>query len=69
MKLEKFDREMGLRNQIAGEHDPRRLVCDEAYPGTVVTISNDSYRVRQMEHSCVIGVQNGYVGRIKGGQT
>lgn len=64
MKLDKFDRELVGNSRQVTEQDLRRLICDQAYPGTVVTISHDSYRVRQLEHNCAIGLRNGYVGPL-----
>lgn len=64
MKLEKFDKELNTDGPSHGEHSSCRLVCDAAYPGTVVQIGHDAYRVRQMERNCTIGMADGFVRPI-----
>lgn len=64
MKLEKFDKDLQAQLAPPVPADARRLICDSAYPGTVITIDHGSYRVSQLEHGCVFGLAGGLVGRI-----
>lgn len=64
MKLEKFDKDLGVQIPPVPGEDTRRLVCTTAYPGTTVTIDHDSYKVTQVEHDCVVGFANGFLGKI-----
>lgn len=64
MKLEKLDKELEEQPFPDSGQDPRRLLCDTAYPGTTVTMGHDSFRVTQPQHNCTIGLANGLVGPL-----
>ena len=64
MKLQKLDKDLDPAASPQPNCDTRRLVCDEAYPGTVVTIGLQSFHVNQLEHHCTFGLRNGFVCRI-----
>lgn len=64
MKLEKFDKEMSADEPSQEKYGSCRLVCDAAYPGTVVQIGHGAYRVEQMERNCTIGMAGGQVRSI-----
>lgn len=61
LKLEKFDRELEAAAK-ALEAEDCRLLCDTAYPGTVVTIRHREIPVDQITHPCAIGAAGGHVG-------
>lgn len=65
MKLEKLEKELHSYPHPRPQADPRRLVCNEAFPGTVVSIDYQSFRFNQAEHNCVIGLANGLVSRMR----
>lgn len=64
MKLEIIDKD--LRNALNEQtiKDKRCLVCDSAYPGTVVSIDFKEFRINRIEQNCKIGILNGCVGRL-----
>ena len=64
MKLEKLDKDLEGQLLPRSDPDPRRLLCDTAYPGTTVTIGHDSFRVTRLQHACTIGLVNGLVGLL-----
>lgn len=64
MKLEKLDKDLEGQLLPHSDPDPRRLLCDTAYPGTTVTIGHDSFRVTRLQHACTIGLVNGLVGLL-----
>lgn len=64
MKLEKFDKEMNAGGPSPEEYSSCRLVCDEAYPGTVVQIGHNAYRMEGVERNCTIGMAGGQVRPI-----
>ena len=64
MKLEKFDKDLEAQLVPPPTSDTRRMLCDTAYPGTIITIDHGSYRVSQIEHDCVIGFTGGLVGHV-----
>lgn len=47
LKLEKLDKD--LTREAIQMGDGCRLVCDEAYPGAVITVGKNTFRVRQVE--------------------
>ena len=47
LKLEKLDKDLDRAAIELG--DGCRLVCDEAYPGAVITVGKNTFRVRQVE--------------------
>ena len=61
LKLEKVDRELEAAAK-ALEAEDCRLLCDTAYPGTVVTIRHREIPVDQITHPCAIGAAGGHVG-------
>lgn len=64
MKQEKIEKDLATQQPPDPRSDHRRLICDAAYPGTVITISHTSLRIKQVESHCRIGLDNGLVGRI-----
>lgn len=61
LKLEKFDRELEAAAK-AREALDCRLLCDTAYPETIVTIRHKEILVDQITQSCAIGAAGGHVG-------
>lgn len=61
LKLEKFDRELEAAAK-ALEAEDCRMLCDTAYPGTVVTIRHRDVPVEQITQPCAIGAAGGHVG-------
>ena len=47
LKLEKLDKDLDRAAIQLG--DGSRLLCDEAYPGAVITVGKNMFRVRQLE--------------------
>lgn len=47
LKLEKLDKDLDRAAIQLG--DGSRLLCDEAYPGAVITVGKNTFRVRQLE--------------------
>ncbi|MDR3765723.1 MAG: FapA family protein [Butyricicoccus sp.] len=64
MKLDKFDKEFAAQVEEQSGEDKRRMICDAAYPGTVVTIGHEGFRIDKVEHDCIIGLVNGSTNRI-----
>ena len=64
MKLEIIDKD--LRNALNEQtiKDKRCLICDSAYPGTVVSIDFKEFHINRIEQNCKIGMLNGCVGRL-----
>ena len=63
MKLEKMDKEMDLSQQEYMSDDGERLVCDMAYPGTVVTIGHSSLTITGEQRKCTVSLVDGEVTR------
>ena len=64
MKLEKLGKDLAAQQPPDPCDDHRRLICDAAYPGTIITINHASLRIKQIESHCKIGLDNGLVGHI-----
>ena len=64
MKLEKMDKEMELEREEYASGDGVQLICDTAYPGTVVTIDRSSMTITREEHRCKVSLVGGEVTRL-----
>lgn len=64
MKLEKMDKEFEAQMPEQADMDKLRMFCDDAYPGTVVTIGHEGFRIDKVEHNCIIGLVHGSPNRI-----
>ena len=64
MKLEKMDKEFEAQMPEQAGMDKLRMFCDDAYPGTVVTIGHEGFRIDKVEHNCIIGLVHGSPNRI-----
>lgn len=65
MKLERFQKELAAYNATIRGNDPRKLVCDEIYPGTDVTIQENDFSVQFFQSNCTIGIrEDGRIGYI-----
>lgn len=64
MKLEKFDRDLEEYMAQSMADTNCRLICDTAYPGTMVTIHHTEFPVVQLTHPCVISASDGHMGRL-----
>lgn len=64
MKLELIDKEVRAVLKAQAAKDKRCLICNSAYPGTVVSIDYKEFRIHRVEQNCTIGMLNGCVGRL-----
>ena len=65
MKLERFQKELEAYNQSIHGNDPRKLICNEIYPGTEVTIQDKVFTVQYLQAKCTIGIRDdGRLGYI-----
>lgn len=64
MKLEKIEKDLRAYEVAGLKPDPRRLVCDTAYPATHVIIGHVSYEMTQEYHDCALGLVDGKIRRI-----
>lgn len=65
MKLERFQKELAAYNANIHGNDPRKLICNEIYPGTEVTIQDKVFAVQYLQANCTIGIRDdGRLGYI-----
>lgn len=64
MKLEKFDKECAAMADSARlSNDSRCLICDTVYPGTELTIDNQTICMIRTDHNCLFRLVNGCIKR------
>lgn len=64
MKLDKCNKEAKIPMPPQPGEDRRWLICDTAYPGTVVTIDRSVFRVETIRQNCRIGLIGTRVGYV-----